>query len=223
MFYLTYAKKVLLIFLPKFKNSNNIALYPALSKSKFSDEAKAYKRLIKVKGFRDSILALLLALSIVGISFLLAKLFKNSSLEVAVILLVTTLSIIASLFKNVRNLQNTYQLGMYLILVFSFTVASMVDLDELLVESMELVYYVLFVIVFTFTLHFLLSAIFRIDADSFLIVSTALIMSPPFVPVVSQAINNRYLLVPGLLIGLLGYVLGNYLGVFLYLVLEKLF
>jgi uncharacterized membrane protein len=38
-------------------------------------------------------------------------------------------------------------------------------------------------------------------------------MSVPFMPVVSSAINNRTLLVPGLAIAIVGYVLGNYLGI----------
>jgi len=45
-----------------------------------------------------------------------------------------------------------------------------------------------------------------------MITSTALICSPPFVPVVSGALNNREILVPGITIGIIGYAVGNYLG-----------
>ncbi len=46
-----------------------------------------------------------------------------------------------------------------------------------------------------------------------MITSTALIFSPPFVPVVAGAIQNKEVIVSGLTVGIIGYALGNYLGV----------
>ena len=43
---------------------------------------------------------------------------------VVVILSITTLAILASLIKWINKIEKTFQLGMYLILVFSLTIAS---------------------------------------------------------------------------------------------------
>jgi uncharacterized membrane protein len=51
-----------------------------------------------------------------------------------------------------------------------------------------------------------------VDADTMMVTSTALICSPPFVPVIAGAIRNREVIVPGLTVGILGYAIGNYLG-----------
>ena len=67
----------------------------------------------------------------------------------------------------------------------------------------------------SFVFHVILSKIFKVDADTTIIVTTALTMSPPFVPVVAQALKNRYVIISGLIIGIIGYAIGNYLGVFL--------
>ena len=61
-------------------------------------------------------------------------------------------------------------------------------------------------------LHILLAMIFRIDADNFLITSAAYIFSPPFVPLMANALKNRDVIVTGIAGGLIGYVLGNYFG-----------
>ena len=61
-------------------------------------------------------------------------------------------------------------------------------------------------------LQLLLSKIFIIDTDTMIITSTALVCSPPFVPVVAGALRNREIVVPGITIGIVGYAIGNYLG-----------
>jgi uncharacterized membrane protein len=73
---------------------------------------------------------------------------------------------------------------------------------------------VAFVIVFSLLLHSLLARLFKIDADTVIITSTALICSPPFVPLIAGSLNNRRIIVSGLTVGLIGYAIGNYLGMF---------
>ena len=53
----------------------------------------------------------------------------------------------------------------------------------------------------------------RVDADSMVISSVAFINSPPFVPMVSAVMQNKRALVTGLAAGIVGYAVGNHLGV----------
>jgi len=62
-------------------------------------------------------------------------------------------------------------------------------------------------------LHIVLAKIFRVDADDFLITTTGFVYSPPFVPVVAAALKNKDVILTGLATGIIGYVIGNYLGV----------
>ncbi|MFY1828668.1 DUF819 family protein [Myxococcus fulvus] len=61
-------------------------------------------------------------------------------------------------------------------------------------------------------LHFSLAALFRIDADTVLITSTATIFGPAFIAPVARALGNRELMVSGITTGLMGFSLGTYLG-----------
>ena len=75
--------------------------------------------------------------------------------------------------------------------------------------------YVAVVIFGSLIIQALLSKIFKVDADTFIITPTAFICSPPFVPVVAGALRNREIIFSGLTVGIIGYAIGNYLGVFI--------
>lgn len=71
-------------------------------------------------------------------------------------------------------------------------------------------------------LHAIFYKSFKIDTDTFLITSTAAICSPPFVPIVAMALKTREILLSGLTTGLIGYAIGNYLGISLAYVFRSL-
>ena len=62
-------------------------------------------------------------------------------------------------------------------------------------------------------MHIILAKIFRVNADNFLITTTAFVFSPPFVPLVANALKNKDVIVTGITVGIIGYIIGNYLGV----------
>ena len=62
-------------------------------------------------------------------------------------------------------------------------------------------------------LHFILASIFRIDRDTVIITSTAAIYGPAFIGPVANAIKNKEVIVTGITMGLLGYAIGNYIGI----------
>jgi uncharacterized membrane protein len=61
-------------------------------------------------------------------------------------------------------------------------------------------------------LHFALAAVFRIDTDTVIITSTAGIYGPAFIAPIAGVLKNREVLVSGLTTAMVGYALGNYLG-----------
>jgi uncharacterized membrane protein len=132
------------------------------------------------------------------------------------ILVLTTLGIAASFWKPVRRLEKSFDAGMYLIYIFSVAVASMADFSRLnLSEGLWLAVYLFFVVMVSLVLQSLLARAMKVDGDSMVVASVALINSPPFVPMIAAAMGNRDAVVTGLSIGLVGYAVGNYLGVLL--------
>lgn len=60
-----------------------------------------------------------------------------------------------------------------------------------------------------------MASLFRIDADTVLITSTAAIFGPAFVGQVAVALRNKEVVLSGIITGLVGYAVGNYLGIFI--------
>lgn len=171
---------------------------------------------------RDNLVPVLKAFGLAVIFFLISYgltfLFEGETKDTVAVLSVTTLGLLASLIPAVNRIKSSFQLGMYFIYVFCMIVASKADIVSLFsVENVELLTsllsYIALVVFGSFLLHALLSKIFGINVDEFIITSTALSNSPPFVPVVAAAIRNKEVVVPGMIIGVIGYAIGNYLGV----------
>ena len=133
--------------------------------------------------------------------------------ELIIILTITTLSIIASFFKKVRELPKTFELGMFFILIFSVIVASLFDIHSVNGGSLMIGMFVAWVMVIAAVLHLIFCRIAKVSGDLFCVSQIALLCSPPFVPPVVGAMKNKKVLISGIVIGLVGYAIGTYLGV----------
>jgi uncharacterized membrane protein len=212
IFFITVGPKLFRAILPPFKHHVDTEVT-----DKMIEEAASFEDFTGM--FRKGrILPLLkalgLALLIFIVSFGISLLLPNVSQMVVVILSITTLGILASLVNWINRIEKTFQLGMYFILVFSFAVASMADLSVVFsIGFLGLFAYISYAYFGTLILHILLSKIFKVNADDFLITTTAFVFSPPFVPVVAGALKNKDVIITGITVGIIGYVIGNYLGV----------
>jgi len=144
-----------------------------------------------------------------GLSFIVPKEFST----VTAILVITTLGVAASSIKSIREIPMTFQLGHYLLLIFSLVVSSMADISNLVGSAPVIMLYISILLFMTLFVHTLISKVLKVDADTHLIVSAALIYSPPFVPVVAAALKNKEVIMSGMVAGIAGWVIGNYLGI----------
>lgn len=219
VFLMTIAQQVFHIFLPKFQ-----MVYKAENKMHLPaepNEMENFDPLFKRKLLPDLLKALGISLVIVAIGGGLSMLVPKPTDTIVAILTITTLGLAGSLLKPVNRLRNSFQLGMYLIIVFSLTVSSMANLSNMFqIEFLQLFLYVFYVVFGSIALHVALAAIFKLDADTTIISITALTYSPPFVPTVAGALKNKEVIISGLTIGILGYAFGTYLGILVATILK---
>lgn len=154
-----------------------------------------------------------LSLAIVAASAGLTYLAVGDLAIAGVFLGLTTGGIVASLIPRIRELRGTYELGNYFILVFCVAMGARTDLSQLLEAGSTIFVFTAAVMGGALLLHFLLARLFRIDVDTLIITSTAAVYGPAFVAPVAEAIDNRQVILAGLTAGLLGYAVGNYLGI----------
>ena len=211
IFMITVGPRLIRAILPPFKHHVVEGTDEAIAETESFED---FSGMLKKKRLLPLLKAFFLAVLIFAVSFGLSFLFPKDLLTVVVILSVTTLSILASLNRSVNRIEKTFQLGMYFILVFSFAVASMADLSRFFsIGFLGLFGYISYAYFGSLLLHLLLSKIFRVNADDYLITTTAFVFSPPFVPVVAGALKNKDVIITGITVGILGYIIGNYLGI----------
>ncbi len=212
IFFVSAGPRIFRAILPPFKYNGGNGTEDELLKE--AENFEDYSGMFTRKRIFPLISAFALAVIIFLISYGISLLLPRISQMVVVILSITTLAIIASLIGRINRIEKTFQLGMYFILVFSIVVASMADIGVIFsIGFLGLFAYVLYAYFGTLILHIILSKIFRVNADDFLITTTAFVFSPPFVPVVAAAMKNKEVIITGITVGIIGYVIGNYLGV----------
>ncbi len=125
---------------------------------------------------------------------------------------VTLLGILASFNEKIRKTKGMNVLGQYFILVFSFALASSLDFTRMqgLFSDILLLYGIITIGVFV--LHIIFSKILQVDVDCAIVILTAGVYGPAFVPAITKQINNDDLTVPGLITGSIGYAIGTFLG-----------
>lgn len=210
LFTLTVAQRFFGLFLPAF---------PAASASAEADDevdaegTAAYRDILQPRVLLGLLAAVGVSLLIVGASVLLGDLVPPTYQAAAVILTITTLSLGASFIEPIRRIPKTFALGMYVIYVFCFVVGSLANAALIVDVDPTILGYMAVCIFGTMALHAFFAWLFRVDADTFVITSVAAVCSPPFVPVVAGALRNRTIVLSGLTTGIIGYAVGNYLGI----------
>ena len=182
-------------------------------------DVENYRGMFAKKNIGGMLAGLGLSVLFLAIGAGLALLLTGKLNELVVILTITTLSIIASFFKKVRELPKTFELGMFFILIFSVIVASLFDIHSVNGGSLSIGLFVAWVMIVAAVLHLILCRIMHVSGDLFCVSQIALLCSPPFVPPVVGAMQNKKVLISGIVIGLVGYAIGTYLGVAISLLL----
>jgi uncharacterized membrane protein len=178
----------------------------------YEDETH-YKGILRKTNFLPLIKSLLFSVMVVAISIGLSFIIAGKISMLVLILSLTTISIGLSFVKSISSVKYSYQAGMYFIIVFCLVVASMANVQELGHLTGGIFKFITLVVFGSLVLKTILSKLFKIDADTLIVSSTALICSPPFVPMMAGALKNKQVMVTGITIGIIGYAVGNYLGV----------
>lgn len=214
LFFITIAPKLFRLILPPFQNVPDTNENSDTSFAEIETDYEDYSGMFKKSRILPLLGALGLSVVIFAVSFGISLLLPRIPQMVVIILSITTFAILASLIKSVNTIEKTFQLGMYLIVVFSLAVASMANLKTMFgLGMLNLILFITWCYFGSLLLHLVLSIIFRIDADNFVITSAAFIFSTPFVPMVAGALKNKDIIITGITGGIIGYIVGNYLGI----------
>lgn len=156
----------------------------------------------------------LLGLSVTAFSLGICYAFTGGIKDgTLIILLLTSIGLLLGSVKKVQQMGDSYPLGEYFILVFCVALGLLADFRQLAAEGLELLLFSAIALTATTLLHLLMCYWFKIERDTVILSSVAGFYGPVFVVQVAAAINNKSLLAAGLGVSLLGFGIGNYLGI----------
>lgn len=182
-----------------------------------------YQGLWSKSGLKELAKILGYTIVVVGLAAASTLPFDPKWFMVIFILVLSTLGVVFSFFKPVRKLERSFDIGMYLIYIFSIAMASMADFSELsLADGLNQILFLTITVFGSLLLHAIFCRVMRVDADSMVVSSVSFINSPPFVPMMVAVLKNKKTLIVGLGAGIMGYALGNHFGVLMASLLEIL-
>jgi len=217
LFVMTIAQRLFLLFLPAYSYIDR-----ATGNTGVEADVDPYWGLMAKNMRLPLIKAFIVSVVIFGIGGAATLIVPESSQMAAVILIITTLGIVASLVPAIKRIEKSFELGMYLIVVFCLVISSMADLRQIDFASVMIAAYIALVVFGSMAIQAFMSWIFKIDADTYIITSSALITNPAVVLVVAGSLRNREIIFSGLSAAIIGLAAGNYLGIFMAWFLERL-
>lgn len=131
------------------------------------------------------------------------------------ILLLSAFAILASMWKEVRNLNGAFQSGEYLLLIFCVAIGMMADIGEILTNGGTQIAFAATVLLVAVVFQIILCRLFNIDRDTMVITSTAGFYGPPFIGQIAAVLRNRTIVVSGIITSLVGLAVANFIGVVL--------
>lgn len=165
--------------------------------------------------FYDFTFTVSLAGLIMAVSYFVSRAFDFGMWKGSVnMLLLTTFSLIAASTKPVSNLVGNEEVGMYLLHVFFVSAGATAYIPNLLQSSPYVAIWVVLAIYLSTLLHYFISTkVMKIDYQTALVTAQAAVGGPSSAMALPIAAQWPALAVTGIVCGLIGYAIGNYLGV----------
>ena len=160
-------------------------------------------------------LAALFALAVAVMAaadWLHATLVEPLAPQVPTILVVTTLALLLGQVPAVGRLCGAWEMGDLAFYLFFAAVGALIDFVQAVVLSPALFLYV--VVIMTVHMLVLYGAgwALRMDVGVLTVASVATKAGPALVPPLAEAQGWRHLVLPGIIVAMLGYAVGNYVG-----------
>lgn len=163
-------------------------------------------------------LSILVAALVAGMGSLISPALQQlfSSKMSMNILIITVLSVlVANLFpKKLKKLEDTaFAIGLWMMYIFLAVIGASTNLADMLSVGPAVLGFYLIIMFFHLFFLISLSKIFKFDVYEVIISSAANIMGPSVAAPMAASLGQKRLITPGILVGILGYVIGTFIGV----------
>ena len=132
------------------------------------------------------------------------------------ILLITLFAVLAAnLFpKHLKALENTaFSIGIWMMYIFLAVIGAATNIHQIFEIGPAILGFYIVIMMFHFVFLLALAKLFKLDVYEVVISSAANIMGPSVAAPMAASMGQKKLITPGILVGILGYIIGTFVGV----------
>lgn len=175
--------------------------------------------------------SLALAFAIAMISVKISKFFNTPEMPVLIrmvlgqqYLVLTTLSVLFPIIfpKTAKNIVGNEELGTFLIFIFFVMIGLPASFKKVILEAPVMILFCVIILFINFLITFGIGKLFKYELEE--LVLAAIVTSGGPMSGVAAAISKKWhnLIFPSLMLGVWGYVIGNYIGYLVGLLLQSI-
>ena len=158
---------------------------------------------------------LALSLLICAVSQGIVTLFNTPNLF---IIIITVLALLVANFGKplLKHVQTEFEIATFMMYVFFAVIGAGADLGQVLGAALPATLFLVVLILVHLGLLLLVGRLLRLDLAEVMVASNACILGPPTAAALAASRGWRELVMPGMLVGILGYSIGTFIGVGIY-------
>lgn len=163
-------------------------------------------------------IAVLIAAIVAGTGSLLSDLIQkvyDTRMSMSILLITVLAVLLANLFPGkLKKLEDTsFAIGLWMMYIFLAAIGASTNLADMLHVGPAVLGFYLIIMFFHFIFLVSLAKLFKLDVYEVIIASAANIMGPSVAAPMAASLGQKKLITPGILVGILGYVIGTFIGV----------
>lgn len=227
-FFLLIAIPTMNFFLKKFKHPLVDEIEAKKAKGEGGDGASSYWT-AKPVALKDIAFTFAIALVIVAVSSAIANFFSavipKSNFLLALLnglignkyLIITTITMLLATFlpKQMESIAGAQEIGTFMIHIFFTVIGVPASIYLIITKAPLLLLFCAIIVGVNMLFSFVFGKLFKFNLEEIIIASNANIGGPTTAAALAIAKGWTSLVVPALLVGTLGYVIGNYYGIFM--------
>uniref|UniRef100_UPI003217D364 DUF819 family protein n=1 Tax=uncultured Draconibacterium sp. TaxID=1573823 RepID=UPI003217D364 len=139
----------------------------------------------------------------------------NTQLNLSILLITILAVVIANIFpKTLKKLEDTaFSIGLWMMYIFLAAIGAASNLQDILHVGLPVFAFYLTIMFFHFFFMLALAKLFKLDVYEVIISSAANIMGPSVAAPMAASLGQNKMVTPAILVGILGYVIGTFIGI----------
>lgn len=190
------------------------------SKSKNNDDDEKITD-VKIKNeitLERITVSLFIAVFVAGLGTVLSPFLQqviHTQLNLSILLITIFAVVLANVFpESLKKLEETaFSIGLWMMYIFLAVIGAASNLQDMLHVGLPVLGFYLTIMFFHLFFMLVLAKLFKLDVYEVIVSSAANVMGPSVAAPMAASLGQKKMVTPAVLVGILGYIIGTFIGV----------